>query len=59
MRRDIWSVLAAVASFGFLGWVVVNSPDQSALRGDSDRSLPVESKLLQVSQNSPYMRDER
>ena len=57
MRRDIWSVLAAVASFGFLGWVVVNTPDQSALRSDPNR--PVESKLLHVSQNSPYMRDER
>ena len=57
MRRDIWSVLAAVASFGFLGWVVVNTPDQSALRDDPDRPSP--SKLLHVSQNSPYMRDER
>jgi hypothetical protein len=58
MQRDIWTVLAAVASFAFLGWVVVATPDQSALR-DADRRLPVESKLLHVSQNSPYMRNER
>jgi hypothetical protein len=40
MQRDIWTVLAAVASVGFLGWVVVATPDQSALRGDPDRPLP-------------------
>jgi hypothetical protein len=59
MKRDIWTLLAAFASFGFLGWVVVATPNQSALKGDPDRPFPVESSLLRVSQDSPHMRNER
>jgi hypothetical protein len=59
MQRDIWALLAAVAAFGFLGWLVVATPDQSALRGDPDRPLPVERASLAASENSPYMRTER
>jgi hypothetical protein len=59
MKRDVWTLLAASVSLVFLGWIIVGAPEKSAVRTDSLRSLPREPGLLQVTQDSAYMRSER
>jgi hypothetical protein len=59
MKRDAWALLATSVSLMFLGWMIVGAPQKSALRTDSVRSLAREPGLLQVTQDSAYMRSER
>lgn len=59
MKRGVWPLLATSLSLVFLGWMIVVAPQKSALRTDPVRALPREPGLLQVTQDSPYMRSER
>jgi hypothetical protein len=61
-QGDYWAIIATALSAGFIGWIVVGTPERSALRRDQHetaRAMSSDPGLLRISQNSPHMRDER
>jgi len=59
MRRDLWAISGGILAAGAVAWIMWGNPENVPRMRGLQAMVADDPDLRLVSQQSPYMRDER